>query len=157
MTMPAVADPFEIKMSGEEVQVQEQPEIEVSVPGAQAAAAPPQPTTGAVVTTPASSSSSSPAKASDPIPRFEGAQVMLTQTKLAGTHTLDGEESLVLTMDDRVRLIGEYRVLKVTFETNSNGDLVRVQTLKAMEVERCPYNPADVNDDGVWRARPVQP
>lgn len=169
--MTTVADPFTIQNTGEAqdvpivtaqeaaqaAQEEAQPVLEVSVPGGTTAGVVAAGGAQAAAPAPTAGTGSIAGGATDPIPRFEGAQVLGTATKLTGTHTLDGEETLVLTMDDRVRLIGEYRVIKVGFETNSNGDLIRVQTLKALEVERCPYDPSDPNDDGIWRSRPVQP
>lgn len=112
----------------------------------------PEPFPTLVVTTPAPTptiTAGGPA-----LDRFEGAQVSKAETKLTGTYVMAGEEATSLAIDDRVRVIAEYRVVGVRFEANANGDLVRTHLLKVIEAERCPYDPSDPTDDGIWRSRP---
>lgn len=93
------------------------------------------------------------------IPDFEGSHVASTQTKIVGTVAVAADEDLVVSIDDRVRLVGEYRVVGVQFMVDpKTGDTVRLQILKPIEVQPTPFNPADPKDDGVIRARgPRQP
>ncbi len=93
-----------------------------------------------------------------PIPKFEGAVVESTNTKIAGTAPIDADDHLVLSIDDRVRMVGEYRVVGVRFSVDpKTGDTVREQILKPIELALCPWDPADPTDDGIVRARPGHP
>lgn len=93
-----------------------------------------------------------------PIPRFEGADVAATATKVSGAAPLDSDDHLVLSIDDRVRMVGEYRVVGVYFRVDpKTGDTVREQILKPIELELCPWDANDPTDNGVLRARPGQP
>lgn len=91
------------------------------------------------------------------IPDFEGAHVMSTQTKITGTVPVESGEDMVVSIDDRVRLVGEYRVVGVNFAVDpKTGDTIRVQMLKPIVVQPTPWDPANPHDDGVIRAR-LQP
>jgi hypothetical protein len=90
-----------------------------------------------------------------PIPRFEGANVQSTNSKITGNCAIDADDHMVLSIDDRVRMVGEYRVVGVRFEVDTKtGDTVRIQMLKPIELGLCPWNPADPTDTGVVKARP---
>lgn len=89
-----------------------------------------------------------------PLPKFEGSQVEAVATKVTGNVTIDGADDKVLMIDDRVRLVGSFRVVGVNFKVNANGDTVREHILKAIDMELCPWDPADPTDDGIVRARP---
>lgn len=93
-----------------------------------------------------------------PIPRFEGADVASTATKITGSAPIDADENLVLSIDDRVRMVGEYRVVGVYFRVDkATGDTIREQILKPIELALCPWDPTDPQDDGVIHARPGHP
>jgi hypothetical protein len=134
--MTVLADPFAVPQEDlEDVQVPvTTPVLAISTP------------TGSTPA-PAASLAAQPMPA---VPRFEGIQVAQAVTKIQGTYVLPADQ-IVLSMDDRVRVIGEYRVVKVGFEADKNGDTIRVHYLKPIEAERCPYDPSDPKDDGVWR------
>lgn len=90
-----------------------------------------------------------------PIPKFEGAAVVSTTTKISGTAPIDTDEDLIISIDDRVRLVGEYRVVGVMFKVDpKTGDTVREHLLKPVEVTLCPWQPNDPTDNGIVRARP---
>jgi hypothetical protein len=91
------------------------------------------------------------------IPSFEGQNVDTSTVKISGLSALDNAEGLVVSTDDRVRLVGEFTVVGIRHYVDKNGDLVREQVLKPVKVETCPWNPADPTDDGVIRARQVAP
>lgn len=89
------------------------------------------------------------------IPKFEGSDVTTTLTKLIGTTPVEAESDLVLSMDDRVRLVGEFRVIGVSFKVDpKTGDVVREQLVKVISLTPCPWDPTDPTDDGILRARP---
>jgi hypothetical protein len=67
--------------------------------------------------------------------------------------TDDLPEDLVVSVDDRVRLVGEYKVVGVRhFVDPRTGDLVREQVLKPIFVNTLPWDESDPTDDGVIRA-----
>ncbi len=89
------------------------------------------------------------------IPDFEGASITSTSMKITGTVEVDAAEDLVISLDDRVRLVGEYRVVGVTFKVDpKTGDTIREQILKPIEVQLCPWDPTDPTDNGIVKARP---
>ena len=87
------------------------------------------------------------------IPQFEGAPVESVEMRISGLSKVDAEEAPVFTVDDRVRLVGEFKCVGVRHETNKNGDLIRVQMLSPITVDTTPWDPSDPDDDGVIRAR----
>lgn len=90
-----------------------------------------------------------------PLPGFEGSAVLATQTKVSGAVNIDGADDKVLMIDDRVRLVGQFRVVGVYFKVDpKTGDTVREHILKPIDMELCPWDPADPTDDGIVRARP---
>lgn len=89
------------------------------------------------------------------IPAFEGAPVQETTVKISGRSEIEDVESTVLSTDDRVRLVGEYRVTSVRhYVDEKTGNLVREQTLKPLNITLCPWDPSDPNDNGIVKARP---
>jgi len=89
-----------------------------------------------------------------PIPAFEGRVVDQVSIKIAGTMPTDDlPEDLVVSVDDRVRLVGEYKVVGVRhYADPRTGDLVREQVLKPIFVNTIPWDESDPKDDGVIRA-----
>jgi hypothetical protein len=88
-----------------------------------------------------------------PIPMFEGQNVSRTIVKISGLSSVDGEMS-AFGIEDRVRLVGEFKCVKVLHEVDpKTGDLVRVQVLTPSEVSPCPWDPNNPHDDGVLRRR----
>lgn len=93
-----------------------------------------------------------------PIPQFEGANVENATIKISGAATVEAESDVLISIDDRVRLVGEYRVVGVNFRVDpKTGDTVREQLLKPISVTLCPWDPQDPTDDGIVRARPQVP
>lgn len=93
---------------------------------------------------------------SPPYPAFEGQVVEGSEIKISGLSALDGQqvEGKIISTDDRVRLVGEFKVVSVRHYLNKDGKLVREQTLKPERVDLCPWDPSDPDDDGILRARP---
>lgn len=90
-----------------------------------------------------------------PIPDFEGAAVTATQIKMTGSATVDAYDDVVISLDDRVRIVGEFRVVAVHFKVDPRtGETVREQILKPIELQLCPWDPTDPQDNGIVRARP---
>lgn len=88
-----------------------------------------------------------------PIPAFEGQVVEYTITKISGLSAPSGFENKVISTDDRVRLVGEFKVTGVHFDIDKEGKLYREQTLKPERIDPCPWDPTDPTDDGILRAR----
>lgn len=92
-----------------------------------------------------------------PIPKFEEHIVEATTIKVTGMTAPDtGGRDLVIGVDDMVRLVGEFKVVRVNHFVDKDGKLIREQVLKPITVETCPWDPADPNDDGVVRAKNLQ-
>lgn len=90
-----------------------------------------------------------------PLPAFEGSAVLSTATKISGTVAIDGADDKVLCIDDRVRLVGQFRVVGVAFKVDpKTGDTIREHILKPIDMALCPFDPSDPADDGIVRARP---
>ncbi len=87
------------------------------------------------------------------IPLFEGEPVQALQAKISGLSNVTSPDLPVFTVDDRVRLIGEFKCVGVRHVRDKLGNLVREQVLTPLEVDVCPFDPEDPNDDGVVRAR----
>ena len=89
------------------------------------------------------------------IPAFEGAPVSTARMKISGRSDIEAADDIVISTDDRVRLVGEYRVTGVRhYVDEKTGDLVREQVLKPLSIQLCPWDPSDPTDDGIVRARP---
>lgn len=88
-----------------------------------------------------------------PIPMFEGRQVDSCIMRISGATPLAEVDDMLVSVDDRIRLIGEYKVVSIRhFVDAKTGDLVREQLLKPQLATPAPWNPDDPNDDGVVRA-----
>lgn len=88
-----------------------------------------------------------------PIPEFEGQSVSKVIVKISGLSSVEGEMP-VFGIEDRVRLVGEFKCIKVGHEVDpKTGDLARVQILTPVQVAPCPFNPDNPHDDGVVRRR----
>lgn len=88
---------------------------------------------------------------SDEIPKFEGREVAGAAVKISGKAPLDDLHDVILEVDDRVQLRATYTVLGVNHEVNKQGQLIRVHTLKPVEMALAPFSN---NDDGVLRSMP---
>lgn len=87
------------------------------------------------------------------VAEFEGTSVASATSKVTGTTVIDGDQ--VVSLDDIVRVVGEFQVVKVGHEIGKDGQVVRVQLLKARaDLTLVPWDPADPNDVGIIRARP---
>jgi hypothetical protein len=125
-----------------------------AVAGAPVAAPPVAPTPAAIPTAAAA------------LPTFEGAKVERVALKISGAATVEMYDRQLpnadprdvqglVSLDDRVRLVGDYRVVGVHFVVDpKTGDAVRMQILKPLELEICPWDPSDPTDTGIVRARP---
>lgn len=90
------------------------------------------------------------------IPKFEGAEVSAVAIKISGKSEVTGAEDVVISTDDRVRLVGEYRVTGVRHYVNeATGEITREQVLKPISIQLCPWDPSDPSDDGIVRARQI--
>ncbi len=89
------------------------------------------------------------------VPTFDGQTVQRYEVKISGVATLDDDEHNIpiVSLDDRVRVVGGYRVTKVIhFYDDKTGEIVRQCTLSPMTAEICPWDPSNPDDDGVVRA-----
>ena len=88
-----------------------------------------------------------------PIPAFEGRPVNAVAIQVKGTAPLDDIQGTPLSIDDRVQMLSIYTVTGVHHSVDpKTGDLVRVQTLKPVEMHLMPFDENDPNDDGIIRA-----
>lgn len=88
------------------------------------------------------------------IPKFEGAPVATASMRISGQSTIEATEDVVVSVDDRIRLVGEYRVVGVQHTVNKDGEVERVQVLKPILIQLCPWDPSDPQDTGIIKARP---
>lgn len=85
---------------------------------------------------------------------FEDVQVGSVATKISGATTVD-TFGHVVGLDDRVRVVGEFRVVKVNHTIAKDGSVVREQVLTPCgDLTLVPFNHMDPNDVGIVRARP---
>jgi|SRR6478609_2340206 len=88
--------------------------------------------------------------------QFEKADVARTVTKISGAVEVEmGLEDVSL--DDRARVCGEFRVISVTHRVDKDGSIVRVQTLAPVAdqpLQLVPYDSTNPNDNGIVRMRP---
>jgi|GEM_PF-3667060 len=83
---------------------------------------------------------------------FEGKPVEATQIKITGVSGLDERYNGVeISLHDRVRLVVEARVTRVSHGLDKDSRIVRLQELKATQVDIVPWNPMDETDDGILR------
>lgn len=85
------------------------------------------------------------------VPSFDGKVVSETAMKFSGLASAMPCDDKVLKIDNVVRVTIEGVVTGVTHQVDKDGNLVRIQTVKPMEVEFTPFDPDDPNDDGVIR------
>lgn len=91
----------------------------------------------------------------NPIPHFEGRPVEATAIKVTGAAPLDDLDDQVLSVDDCVQMISMFKCVGVNHEVDkSTGKLIRVQSLRPIEMALQPLNPEDPEDDGIIRAMP---
>jgi hypothetical protein len=94
-----------------------------------------------------------PFQQAPPIPLFEGRKVDAVSIRIAGTMPTDELPAMTVSVDDRVRLVGEYKVVAVRhYADPKTGDLVREQVLKPILVDTLPWDATDPDDDGIIRA-----
>lgn len=86
------------------------------------------------------------------LPLFEGRAVDQSTVAIRGATPMDELDDVVISVDDRVRLVAEYKVVGVRHYVNTDGDLVREQVLKPLRAQLTPWDPSDPDDDGVIRA-----
>ena len=84
--------------------------------------------------------------------QFEGRPVDGVSMKVSGKAPLEDLDGEPLSIDDRVQMMAIYTVTGVHHEVNGNGELIRVQTLKPVEMHLMPFDDNDPNDDGIIRA-----
>ncbi len=86
--------------------------------------------------------------------QFEGAKVQGAKFLISGNSDVEAYDEELVSLDDRVRLVGEYRCVGVHFKLDpKTQDFVRVQMLKAVKMELVPWDPSDPTDNGIVRAR----
>lgn len=86
-------------------------------------------------------------------PAFEGQPVEGVRIKVAGLSSVALPDDVLLSTDDRIRMVGEFRVVAVRhFIDDKTGQLVREQVVRPILLEPCPFDPSDPTDDGVVRA-----
>lgn len=90
------------------------------------------------------------------IPDFEKAKVAKTLIRIQGTTDIDTYDDVTVSLDDRLRAVGEFRVVAVRFIVDKKtGDVVREQIIAPVDpLQLVPWDPSDPNDKGVLKARP---
>lgn len=94
--------------------------------------------------------------AQSPIPtmEFEKAQVTTVITKISGSPHLDAFGEPV-SIDDRIRAVGEFKVIGVRHEVQKDGSIARIQIVSCIsDLECVPWDPSDPNDKGIIHVRP---
>jgi hypothetical protein len=90
------------------------------------------------------------------IPHFEGRPVEATAIRVTGASPLDDLDEQVLSVDDCVQMISMFKCVGVNHQVDKNtGKLVRVQTLRPIEMALQPLDPNDPDDTGIIRAMPT--
>jgi hypothetical protein len=88
-----------------------------------------------------------------PYPEFEGHTIEYLVTKVAGTVTIP--EDTVLHLDDRLRVISEWRVIAVNHKMDSQGKWFREQVIKVFDAPGAAttaivaWDPSDPTDNGI--------
>lgn len=86
---------------------------------------------------------------------FEKAQVAHTEIKISGAASVNSNDGIEVSLDDRIRVVGEFRVTKIQHYVDKKGDVVRVQYVTPVDdLELTPWDPSNPNDDGIVRVRP---
>ncbi len=88
-----------------------------------------------------------------PFPMFEGKDVKGLGIKITQLSQMNSPDMPVFRVDDRLRVVGVFKCIGVRHYTDKNGDLIREQIVVPVELEPCPWDPTDPNDDGVARER----
>jgi len=88
--------------------------------------------------------------------KFEGAQVGATEIKISGQCSVDTGGDLMVTLDDLVRAIGVYRVIKVLHYVHpKTGETIRQMVVSPVDqLVVTPFDATNPLDDGIVRARP---
>lgn len=88
------------------------------------------------------------------VAEFEKVQVTTIVTKVSGTTAVDAFGEVVC-LDDRIRAVGEFKVIGINHIVNKDGSVSRVQTVAPCgELSLVPWDPGDPRDMGIVRARP---
>jgi hypothetical protein len=96
-----------------------------------------------------------PSQPAGDLPVFERATVQSTEIKISGSCAIDTHGELTVSLDDLIRAVGVFRVVRINHYVNKAGDVVRQQVLAPVEdLEVVPFDSSNPNDDGVVRARP---
>lgn len=89
------------------------------------------------------------------LPEFERATVSSTEIKISGQCAIDTHGEVTVSLDDLIRAVGVFRVVKINHYVNKAGDVVRQQVLAPVEdLAVVPFDASNPNDDGIVRARP---
>ncbi len=88
-----------------------------------------------------------------PYPMFEGHPVKGVSVKITGLSTVNSANMPPFGVDDRVRMVGEFKCIGVRHYVDKNGEMIREQVLIPLEMDTCPWDPEDPFDDGVSRAK----
>lgn len=150
----AVADPFQPVIVPPQVTTPATTAQPVQPVTTAPAAATPVATTVQVPTPAATPPAST---SSEPIPSFEGAKVEVAQIKVTGNSSIDtyGDGDERISLDDRVRLVGDFRCMEVKHRVDpKTGDVVREMILKPLDLQLTPWDPSDPTDKGIVKARP---
>lgn len=92
----------------------------------------------------------------EPIPAFEGRPVDGVAVKMSGAAPFDDLTDIVLSVDDVVQTLTMYRVVGVSHTVEQKtGKIVRVHTLRPVEMALQPLDPSDPHDNGIIRALPA--
>lgn len=88
---------------------------------------------------------------------FEGAKVGMVENKISGQCAIEAAGDMVVSMDDLVRAVGVYRVIRVNHYVHpKTGETVRSQVLSPVEtLVVVPFDSSNPNDDGIVHARPL--
>ena len=91
-----------------------------------------------------------------PVLEFEHAPVAKSTIQISGKCSVAADDMETVSLDDRLRVCGEFRVMGVRHQVDpKTGDVVRVQVIAPLgELELVPWDPSDPSDNGVVRARP---
>jgi hypothetical protein len=89
------------------------------------------------------------------LPEFERATVSSTEIKISGACAIDTHGEVTVSLDDLIRAVGVFRVVKINHYVNKAGDVIRQQVLAPVEdLAVVPFDASNPNDDGIVRARP---
>lgn len=86
-------------------------------------------------------------------PEFEGHAIEYVVTKVTGTVQIPDDQ--VLHLDDRIRVISEWRIVAVNHRMDKDGKWFREQVIKHFEspgvatTAICPWDPSDPTDNGI--------